>query len=60
MVAATLLVRFMTKMAYGVGVASPGIFAGVAAILTLVALTACYFPARRAMRVDPSILMREE
>jgi predicted permease len=58
--AAIVLARFMTKMVYGVGVASPATFAAVAAILVFVALTACYLPARRALRIDAMILVREE
>ncbi len=58
--AALVLTRFMASILFGVGASDPLIFAGVAILLTLVALAACYIPAHRAMRIDPMAALKYE
>jgi predicted permease len=52
--------RYLTSMLYDVHANDPLTMIAVAALLTVVALTACYIPARRAMRVDPVVALRYE
>jgi len=57
---ALALTRQMRSMIYGVSAADPMTFLAVSLLLMLVAVAACYVPARRAMRVDPMMALRYE
>ncbi len=52
--------RAMSGLLYGVGAVNPGVFAATAAVLALVAMTACLVPALRASRVPPMEALRTD
>ena len=59
-VASLLLTRLMAKQLFGVRAHDPLTYATVVTVLMLVAIVACYIPARRAARVDPMKSLRCE
>jgi putative ABC transport system permease protein len=58
--AAWALTRAMTHLLAEISASDPVTYISVAILLAVVALLACYIPARRAMRVDPMIALRYE
>jgi putative ABC transport system permease protein len=58
--AAAGLTGLLQALLFGVSPMDPGTLVAVAALLTAVALAACFIPAQRAMRLDPAIALRYE
>jgi putative ABC transport system permease protein len=59
-IGALALTRYLESLLYTIKPADPMVFSSVAAILALAAMAGCYFPASRATRVDPVVVLRQE
>jgi putative ABC transport system permease protein len=59
LVGASIVSHLMAGLLYGVSPSDPLTFISLTAALVVVALAACYIPARRAMRVDPIVALRQ-
>jgi ABC-type antimicrobial peptide transport system permease subunit len=59
-VASLVLTRFIASQIWGVSARDPITLAAIAAVLGAAGFAACVLPARRALRVDPLVALRDE
>ena len=55
-----VVTRFLSTFLYGISPTDPVTFAGISILLMLIALAACYIPARRAGGIDPMVALRHD
>ena len=60
MAAAAAVTRLLSRELYGVGPTDPVTYLAVAVVMVIVTMAACAIPTYRAMRVDPSVALRQE
>jgi ABC-type antimicrobial peptide transport system permease subunit len=60
LVASAALTRLIRTLLYGVGPLDPPLYGGLAVLLVAVSLLATYLPARRATRIDPASVLKQE
>jgi len=58
--AAAIMTRYLKALLFGITPLDATTFVTASAVLATVALLTCYFPARRAARIDPMIALRSE
>jgi putative ABC transport system permease protein len=59
-IASLVLTRYLSSLLFGIGTTDPITFGAISLLLVLVALLACYIPARRGLKVDPIRALRYE
>jgi putative ABC transport system permease protein len=59
LVSSAAVTQYLQSLLFGVGAHDPFVFVAVSVLLLLVAIAACYIPARRATRIDPMVALRE-